>query len=343
MIKESYFLYSTLAISTLSYIFFLKFAKIIGNYLKIDDIPDNRRKIHKIKTPKIACFSLATLMFFVLMMNNIFIFYPKDFNIIIISSLSIFFIGFIDDRVNLSPYKKILSISFILLIYLYFSENLIIEKFYIKTYDLFVPLYKLKFFFTILCILLLINSLNLADGINGLAIGITFFWLFYIIQIYKLSFNFIIIIILSNLMLSFFYTFKGRHFLGDNGSLMLGSFVALTAIYGNNLYIQSGIFSNSAEQLIIIFLLPGLDMFRLFIERIYKKQNPFIADKNHIHHYLIKKFSLAKSLFLYFLFMNLPIIASLYLKFSLIYILIIFVILYFFVIYYLKNYFAISY
>ena len=342
MIKESYFLYSASVISILSYIFFLRYAKKISNYLKINDIPDNRRKIHKIKTPKTACFSLVTLLLFVLIMNNIFIFYPKDFNIIIICSLSIFFIGFVDDRANLSPYKKILFISFILIISLYFSENLIIEKFYIKTYDLFIPLNKFKLFFTILCILLLINSLNLADGINGLAIGISFFWLFYIIQIYKLSFNFIIITILSNLMLSFFYTFKGKHFLGDSGSLMLGAFVALTAIYGNNFYLQAGIFPNNAEQLIILFLLPGLDMFRLFIERIYKGQNPLVADKNHIHHYLIKQFSLAKTLFLYFSFMNLPIIASLYLKFSLIYILIIFVIFYYFVIFYLKNYFAIS-
>ena len=338
MIKESYFLYTATILSTLSFFFFLKYSKKISEYLKIYDIPDNKRKIHLRKTPKTACFSLATLLLMVLIVNNIFAFYPKDLNIIIICSLSIFGIGLIDDQLNLSPYKKIFFISFFLFLSLYFSENLIIEKFYTKTYDFFIDLDHYKIFFTILCILLLINALNLADGINGLAIGIIFFWIFYIIQIYKLSFNFILIIILSNLLLSFYYTFRGRHFLGDNGSLMLGTFAGLIIVYGNNYYIQQSLFPKSAEQILIIFFLPGLDMLRLFIERICKRQNPFKADKNHIHHYLIKKFSLIKSLLLYFVFMNLPIIASLYLNFSLIYIIIMFVIFYCLIIFYLKNY-----
>ena len=51
-------------------------------------------------------------------------------------------------------------------------------------------------------------------------------------------------------------------------------------------------------------MLPGLDMLRLFIERIFKKKDPFDGDKNHLHHYLIKKNSLKKTLLIYFLMMN---------------------------------------
>ena len=39
-------------------------------------------------------------------------------------------------------------------------------------------------------------------------------------------------------------------------------------------------------------ILPGIELMRLFITRIIKKKNPFSADRNHLHHYLLKKFNL---------------------------------------------------
>ena len=39
-------------------------------------------------------------------------------------------------------------------------------------------------------------------------------------------------------------------------------------------------------------MIPGLDLIRLFIIRIVKGKNPFLADSNHIHHLYLKKFSL---------------------------------------------------
>ena len=40
-------------------------------------------------------------------------------------------------------------------------------------------------------------------------------------------------------------------------------------------------------------------MFRLFLKRIYKGKNPFIADNNHFHHILLKKFSIGNTLIVY--------------------------------------------
>ena len=42
------------------------------------------------------------------------------------------------------------------------------------------------------------------------------------------------------------------------------------------------------EEIFIILSLPGLDMFRLFLVRIFYGKNPFSPDRNHIHH-LIEK------------------------------------------------------
>ena len=53
-------------------------------------------------------------------------------------------------------------------------------------------------------------------------------------------------------------------------------------------------------------MIPGFDMLRLFIVRILNKKNPFTSDLDHLHHWLIKKFSLSMSLFVYFTSVTIP-------------------------------------
>ena len=57
-------------------------------------------------------------------------------------------------------------------------------------------------------------------------------------------------------------------------------------------------------------LIPGLDLIRLFILRILKKRNPLSSDRNHLHHLLIAKYPLNKSLIIILLLIFLPIILS---------------------------------
>jgi UDP-GlcNAc:undecaprenyl-phosphate GlcNAc-1-phosphate transferase len=40
---------------------------------------------------------------------------------------------------------------------------------------------------------------------------------------------------------------------------------------------------------------PGLDLLRLAIQRIYNKKHPFNPDRNHIHHLLLKKLGYIKT------------------------------------------------
>ena len=47
------------------------------------------------------------------------------------------------------------------------------------------------------------------------------------------------------------------------------------------------------EEIFILMMLPGIDMTRLFIERMIRK-NPLKADKNHLHHLLLKSFNSTK-------------------------------------------------
>ena len=49
--------------------------------------------------------------------------------------------------------------------------------------------------------------------------------------------------------------------------------------------------SLKVEQIFMILMLPGIDMFRVFLLRISLGKNPFLPDNNHLHHYLLKFFN----------------------------------------------------
>ena len=55
----------------------------------------------------------------------------------------------------------------------------------------------------------------------------------------------------------------------------------------------------SSENIFLIFMIPGVDMFRLFCQRLYNKKNPFKGDLDHFHHLLIRKLNLKLSIIIY--------------------------------------------
>ena len=64
----------------------------------------------------------------------------------------------------------------------------------------------------------------------------------------------------------------------------------------------------NCDEIFILMMLPGIDMARLFIERVYKKKNPLIADNRHLHHLLMKKYSIHQVLLINTLLVISPIL-----------------------------------
>ena len=134
------------------------------------------------------------------------------------------------------------------------------------------------------CFLALINAFNFFDGIN-LQVGL---YSIFIILIF-ISKNIFLIFWISLLLSIFFYlilNFKNKIFLGDSGSLFLSFiFSYFFTVYHNkfNAFYDDDIF--------LIMILPGLDMVRLFIQRLISKKNPLYGDRQHIHHLISKKFN----------------------------------------------------
>ena len=97
-----------------------------------------------------------------------------------------------------------------------------------------------------------------------------------------------------------FFIFKGKYFIGDSGSLSISTFIGLLIILNYNLEyldIKTNLFN--AEDIFILMAFPGLDMIRVFLERLIKKKNPFHPSREHLHHYLLKKHSLLTTLIIY--------------------------------------------
>jgi UDP-GlcNAc:undecaprenyl-phosphate GlcNAc-1-phosphate transferase len=86
-------------------------------------------------------------------------------------------------------------------------------------------------------------------------------------------------------------------------------------------------------------MLPGVDMLRLFIYRLLKKQNPFSSDLSHFHHYLFKEYKIKIALLIYFSLMIGPLIIYNFVQIHSLYIIAAFIIIYSTLIYYLikKN------
>ena len=157
----SYLLFIILSI-TLYFIIYYNRQKI-GKLFHVMDIPNEKRKIHTTPTPKTASYSLALLLLTLIITNNFFNLYSdENFNIILISTLLVFLVGYFDDRFGLSPSIKIILISLIGFIACISSEKFIIERFYLSHLDFYFLLENFSIFFTILCILCLTNALNLA-------------------------------------------------------------------------------------------------------------------------------------------------------------------------------------
>jgi len=270
----------------------------ISNYLRLVDQPDKIRKFHKNTTPLIGSLPIViSILVFVFFFND----NKINLNIVFFSTL-FFFIGLLDDKYNINYKNRFLLTIIVSAIFLYFKEEFLINSIYLETFEIHKPLIKFhSMILTITCIVILINTFNFTDGINALSSYIAIIWLGSLLLISQSIIPIIIFLIIC-LIINSFFILKGNYFMGDSGTLFLSSFIAFSTIY---------IFNNSNsisyENIFLIFMIPGLDMIRLVFVRLKNKKNPFLPDRNHLHHFLIKKYPLYQSLLIYSLLMILPI------------------------------------
>lgn len=311
---------------------FFYISPIIAKSFNLLDIPNTARKIHKVPVPKIGGIIIYSGLFAYLIILSE---YENDFKFIIFISF-FFILGLIDDLFDLSSLIRLLASFVFTIIFFYFFSELRINEMLI-----FKKIINLNFhfnsliviFITTLCVLLLQNAINMIDGINGLCAIFISICLAYLNIYYDNDFigSFTIFLIVIFIL----FNLQNKIFLGNSGSYLLSSIIAYKILIINSFNL--GI---TSEKIFLILIVPGLDMLRLFIVRIINKQNPFSADKNHLHHFLLNyyKSNQIKTLVTYLLISFVPLIISIIDFINDIVLIIIFVIAYFLIIYMLRSY-----
>ena len=149
--------------------------------------------------------------------------------------------------------------------------------------------------FTIFIIVAIINSINFIDGIDGLAVSVITIFLiaFELFSSISSDMFFLTLIVLGSMLPLYFFNFRKNKkvFLGDSGSLLLGTIVSIYVlkILSQNYSIKPDYDLNKILFVISILSYPIFDIIRIFFLRIFNKKSPFVADKKHIHHLILGK------------------------------------------------------
>jgi UDP-GlcNAc:undecaprenyl-phosphate GlcNAc-1-phosphate transferase len=295
-----FLIYNFILFITLIFLFFQK--KNICLKLNLIDRPNNK-SIHNHD----ALLFGGIFMISSLILNIFFLFFSKEYETNYFSFfliISFFIIALLDDIKDINPNYRLIITLLACLISIALDPNLKMKSiyFYFNNSIYLINNIYLNYALSTLCILLLVNSFNFIDGINGLATSVGFSIFIYLIIKNPIILNFYYMFVIT-LFIFFLLNIKYRIFLGDSGNYLISTCIAIILLKENS---QNPLFYY-AEEIFLLLLIPGIDMLRLFIVRIYNKKNPFKGDLNHLHHKLFKRFGINKTLLIYLVLINFPI------------------------------------
>ena len=258
------------------------------------DFPDER-KVHTSKIPTLGGIGIFLGFLFAMTFWTKFI-QCAHLQYLTASLIIISFLGIKDDLIGLSAFKKAVGQVFAALIVVIWGDLRIESLFNI--FGIQELPYIISVIFSTLTIIVIVNAYNLIDGIDGLAaslglvasvsFGILFFMTGNNYQQSILAFS------LAGGLLGFlrFNITPARIFMGDTGSMVLGfllAFLSIEFIEIKSFEGNSWLVSNSVPLISMsLVFVPLYDLVRVFSIRLWHKRSPFMPDKNHLHHLLLK-------------------------------------------------------
>ena len=216
-------------------------------------------------------------------------------NYLLTACIILFAMGLKDDLSGVNSSTKFL-IQLIVCFILVVLGNIRLTSLY-GVFGIYELSYFLSVGISILLILMIVNAFNLIDGIDGLAAttGIVtngaFASLFLYIHQFELA---AVSLAMVGAIIGFlkFNITPAKIFMGDTGSLLIGLISAVMAIKFMEV---NRVASGTSPQIyavpaitFAILIGPIFDTARVFIVRISNGVSPFIADRNHIHHRMLK-------------------------------------------------------
>ncbi|ALR32409.1 MULTISPECIES: glycosyltransferase family 4 protein [Chryseobacterium] len=219
------------------------------------------------------------------------------------SLVILLYVGVMDDIVVMRAYKKLVAQIVVSALIVMGSDIRVRSLFGI--FGIYEMGYIVSVIFSIITFIILINAFNLIDGIDGLAGGYSVICsALFGISYYRLGeFNYplvILSVVIIGAVLGFLYYNLSNYrtnkiFMGDTGSMLLGFLLAFTSICFIDIFIDKELptipryhLQSAPVVAVAILILPIVDTLNVIIIRLANKKSPFDADKNHIHHKLLK-------------------------------------------------------
>ncbi len=260
---------------------------------KLFDEP-NARKSHSNPIPSLGGLGIFAGLIMACLMTISFD-SAVEFQYFFAACLVIFFLGLKDDILVLTALKKFIGQIIAAFIIIY-KGGIIIKSMHglFGVHELPEVFSLALTYFTVIVI---INSFNLIDGVDGLAgslglfTSLVFGIYFYIVgHLAYSTFAFA----LAGTLLAFliFNHSPARIFMGDTGSLLIGMANAILVIHFINVADSPGTpFPIDAAPAVgvAILIVPLYDTLRVFAIRIFNRRSPFSPDRNHVHHLLLDR------------------------------------------------------
>ena len=264
--------------------FFLYFIFNKKNFL-LDQTNTSKHKQLTLKNSSNKVILCGGIIVFI---NSLF-FFDNQLYIIKIFSFFILIIGILSDINKFkSPKFRIISQFFIILIFLLLNKNLAVSDLRVDFFNNYLEIEFISIFFTIFCILILINGSNFLDGLNTLVIGYYVLVLTVIVTVsiqFSLNINPNVYYLIIFLSIVFLLNFLNKIYLGDAGSYLISFLTAyfLLDFYSNN---------DSISPYFICLLLwyPAFENLFSILRRFSLKKKIEQADQGHLHQIIYTKF-----------------------------------------------------
>ncbi|MDC0872724.1 MraY family glycosyltransferase [Flavobacteriaceae bacterium] len=202
-----------------------------------------------------------------------------------------FVIGVYDDLYN-ADFKLKFFLQIIV------AKILIDQGYVISNYHGLFGLYEVPWLLaqtsTVFVFLVVVNAINFIDGIDGLAITIVA-KIILIIEYFSnepTPLALLGFLSIMSIIPLYYFNFKKKRkvFLGDAGSMLLGTLVMIYILFvlKEDYQFYPSFKLNKTLFSVVILAYPLIDLLRVFLIRIRNKKSPFTADQNHIHHHILK-------------------------------------------------------
>lgn len=266
----------------------------IAKHKKLFDLP-NERTSHDNEVPVLGGLSIfaglaISMVLFTSMSES------SDIKFLLGGFIVLLFLGLKDDVLIIDPRKKLAGQLIAAAIVVILGNVRIIDFHSILGIE--SVSYITGVLITIFLFLTLINGFNLIDGVDGLSSGAgvlsgLFFSVWFILGDH-LTYAVISLSITGALIAFFRFNVFGKRnkiFMGDTGSMITGITMAFLAVKFLELAgdSPSEYQMTTAPALVFgVLILPLFDILRIFLIRIFSGRSPFKADKEHVHHVLLR-------------------------------------------------------